>query len=147
MTGVREGFRVGFDGRLASNQGDPARNMPSARERPEVIDDYLAEECSKGRVLGPLSPALFPFVHTSRFGVIPKGTTGKWRLIVDMSFPKGSSVNDGIREAVSSLTYVGIGDAMKVIVQLGKGTLMAKVDTDGKSGHKECIQECPSSPS
>ena len=79
--------------------------MPSARERPEVIDDYLAEECSKG---GPLSPALFPFVHTSIFGVIPKGTTAKWRLIVDMSFPKGSSVNDGIREAVSSLTYVGL---------------------------------------
>ena len=128
MRGVREGFRVGFDGRLASNQGDPARNMPSARERPEVIDDYLAEECSKGRVLAPLSPALFPFVHTSRFRVIPKGTTGKWRLIVDMSFPKGSSVNDGIREAVSSLTYVGIGDAMKVIVQLGKGTLLEKAD-------------------
>ena len=57
-------------GRLASNQGDPARNMPSTRERPEVvIDDYLAKECSKGkgRVLGPLSPALFPSVHTSRF--------------------------------------------------------------------------------
>ena len=52
VTGVREGFRVGFDGRLASNQGDPARNMPSTREMPEVIDDYLAEECSTGRVLG-----------------------------------------------------------------------------------------------
>ena len=88
----------------------------------------------------PLSPALFPFVHTSRFGVIPKGTTGKWRLIVDMSFLKGSSVNDGIREAVSSHTYVGIGDAMKVIVQLGKGTLLAKADIRVLTGMSQFTQ-------
>ena len=44
----------------------------------------LAQEYSEGRVLGPLDPAQFPFVQTSKFGVIPKGLTGKWRLIVDM---------------------------------------------------------------
>ena len=62
--------------------------MQSALEKPEVVVEYLAEECSEGRVFGPIDPSMFPFVHTSRFGVIPKGSSGKWRLIVDMSSPE-----------------------------------------------------------
>ena len=102
--------------------------MMSASERPEVIREYLAKECSEGRVLGPLDPAQFPWVHTSRFGVIPKGSSGKWRLIVDMSAPEGSSINDGINESLTSLTYVGIEDAAQMIIGHGKGALLAKVD-------------------
>ena len=59
--------------------------MASALGQPQVVQDYLAVECSEGRVLGPLDPLALPQVHVSRFGVIPKGNTGKWRLIVDMS--------------------------------------------------------------
>ncbi len=64
-------------------------NMASAAEHPEVVKDYLAVECSEGRVLGPLDPQDFPYVHVSRFGVIPKGSpeANKWRLIVDVSSP------------------------------------------------------------
>ena len=62
--------------------------------------------------MGPLSPANCPFVHTSRLGVIPKNTSGKWRLIVDMSSPEGGSVNDGIREAWCSLPYATVDDAI-----------------------------------
>ena len=93
-----------------------------------MVDDYLAEECCKGRVLGPLRLELFPQVHPNRFGVIPKGTSGKWWLIVDMSFPAGASVNDGIEEALCSLTYVGIKDAVRGILERGRGTQLAKVD-------------------
>ncbi len=106
----------------------PTQNMQSAREQPKVVDDYLAGECSTGRMVGPLQPDLFPQVHPNRFGVIPKGRTGKWRLIVDMSFPAGSSVNDGIDESLCSLKYFGIGDAVKGIAERGPGTQLAKVD-------------------
>lgn len=50
----------------------------------------------------------FPQVHISRFGVIPKGSTGKWCLILDMSSPEGKSVNDEIQEFLCSLSYVGV---------------------------------------
>ena len=76
-----------------------------------MIDNYLAEECSRKRVLGPLKKECFPQVHPSRFGMIPKGASGKWLLIVDMSFPTGSSVNGGINKLLCSLTYTVIGDA------------------------------------
>ena len=47
---------------------------------------------------------------------------------MDMSSPAGSSVNDGIEEALCSLTYVGVGDAVRGIVERGRGTQLAKVD-------------------
>ena len=68
----------------------------------QVIRDYLDAECRAGRVMGPLSPADYPFIRTSQLGVIPKNIPGKWRLIVDMSFSEGGS---GIWETWCSLSY------------------------------------------
>ena len=48
MRGLRFGFRVGFHKDIAGGTDRSPRNMPSARDRPEVIDENLAEECSKG---------------------------------------------------------------------------------------------------
>ena len=128
VEGIRDGFRVGFDYRHARALRSSRNNLPSVGEHPQVVNEYLAKECSEGRVLGPLDPGLFPQVHVSKFGVIPKGLTGKWRLIVDMSHPEGASTNDGISESLSSLTYVGIDDATRAIQFYGKGALLAKVD-------------------
>ena len=125
---IKEGFRMGFTGMVKGIGQCSVSNMPSTKERPKVIDDYLAEECSKGRVLGPLKQELFPQVHPNRFGVIPKGRSGRWRLIVDLSFPGGESVNDGIGGLVCSLSYVGIGEAVRGIVARGRGSQLAKVD-------------------
>ena len=80
--------------------------MGSAIEHPEVVREYLAKECAEGRVLGPLPMQAVRGVQVSRFGVIPKGKTGKWRLIVDLSSPDGASVNDGIDPDLCSLTYM-----------------------------------------
>ena len=102
--------------------------MPSAEESAEVVREYLLTEVSAGRILGPLDPAEYPQVHTSRFGVIPNSTPGKWRLIVDMSSPDGVSVNDGIKEFLCSLSYVTIMDVAKGVAAFGRGSLMAKVD-------------------
>ena len=52
----------------------------------------------------------------------------KWRLIIDLSSPKGNSVNDGIDPALTSIQYSSIDDAILHINQLGTGTLMAKLD-------------------
>jgi hypothetical protein len=92
------------------------------------VRDYLAQECVLGRILGSLNPQLYPQVHTSRFGIIPKSTPGKWRLIVDLSSPRGQCVNDGITEEVCSLSYVGAEEATRGILTYGKGARLAKVD-------------------
>ena len=82
-----------------------------------------------GRVLGPLQVGSIPGVQVSPFGVILKGhTPGKWRLIVDLSSPKGSSVIDGVSSDLCSLSYISIDDISRVIASLGRGTLLAKID-------------------
>ena len=96
ISGTWDGFRIGFDPSLVS-LNSASSNMRSSSEHPSVIDSYLQNEVSFGRVAG-LFPALpFPSLHISRFGVIPKNNQpGKWRLILDLSSPEGHSVNDGI---------------------------------------------------
>ena len=65
----------------------------------------------------------------SPFGVIPKrNRPGKWRLIVNLSAPEGSSVNDAISTELSSVCYASIDDAVAFIRELGKGCLLAKLD-------------------
>ena len=94
--GLQQGFRFGFQ------YGSPLRsatsNMKSAYSHPDIAPEYLHKELSLGRMLGPFSNTqALPPLHVDRFGVIPKGhNTGRWRLITDLSFPHGCSVNDGI---------------------------------------------------
>ena len=66
---------------------------------------------------------------SNRFGVIPKPhDPGKWRLIVDLFYPKGVSVTDGISVTDSSMVYSSINDAARLISFIGKGALLAKID-------------------
>ena len=91
VEGLRQGFHLGF----SHNAKLAKQNKPSALMHTRVVDEYLANEVSRGRVAGPFAS---PPLHTSSFGVIPKKgqlLAGKWKLIVDLSFPGGSSVNYG----------------------------------------------------
>ena len=127
LDGICNGFHIGFT-KPPSSLKAARSNLEGAREHPGVVTDYLSTEISLGRVAGPFPPRAVPQVHISRFGVIPKGQTGKWRLIVDLSHPKGHSVNDGIPKPLCSLQYVTIDEAVKGIIQFGRGALLAKID-------------------
>ena len=96
--------------------------MLSVVQNPNVVQEYLVKE---GRILGPLPVSDFPMVHISRFGVIPKGSLGKWRLIVYLSAPEEHSINDGIREDLCSLKYVSVDNAAQAVLRLGRGAQLA----------------------
>ena len=103
--------------------------MESAYAHKQVVDNYLQEELSLGRVAGPFAHSLVPHGQISRFGVIPKHhKPNSWRLIIDLSHPQGYSVNDGIPSSLCSIKYITIDDAINQILSLGKGTMMAKID-------------------
>ena len=105
------------------------RNIPSAYEHPQVVDAYLANECRLGRVLGPIPQPPLGTLHINRFGVIPKKTQpGKWRLIVDLSFPMGASVNDGIPSDRCSLRYPSLDLAIQQILKVGQDAQLSKLD-------------------
>ena len=106
--------------------------MESAKQHPEVVSEYLHKECSLGRMLGPFpETSQLPPLHISRFGVIPKGhNTRRFRLITDLSFPPGSSVNDGIDPDFCSLAYTTVDEVAAQAASLGRGTLLAMIDIE-----------------
>ena len=70
LDGITNGFRTGFS-HTTHKCSRAARNHPSANEHPLVITEGLAKETGKGRLVGPLDPAKYPFVQVSSLGAIP----------------------------------------------------------------------------
>ncbi len=94
-----------------------------------VVDEYVQSEVAKGNIFGPFDPVTLPSVHTNRFGVIPKKhKPGSWRLITDLSYPAGRSVNDAINKQCCSMKCISVIDMANAAVALGRGTLIAKID-------------------
>ena len=80
-------------------------------------------------MIGPIEPEVAPSVQVNRFGLVPKGhQPRKWQLIVDLSFPRGCSVNDAIEPEVCSLHYTLLDER---VVAMGRGTVLAKFDVQG----------------
>ena len=82
----------------------------------------IRDRLAAGRIIGPFEPQELPGAQVSRFGIIPKASQpDKRRLIVDLSSPKGHSVNDGIPPELCSLSYASVDQAVEKILKLGQG--------------------------
>uniref|UniRef100_A0A1X7VPX3 Reverse transcriptase domain-containing protein n=1 Tax=Amphimedon queenslandica TaxID=400682 RepID=A0A1X7VPX3_AMPQE len=49
-------------------------------------------------------------------------------MIVDLSSPKGHSVNDAIDPPLCSVCYATVADTAGLVIDCGRGALMAKLD-------------------
>ena len=134
--GFRVGFRVGYQGTC---RGREATNLTSASSRPDVITEYIRKECLAGNTSGPFSSRPRPDLVVNPLGAVPK-KGGKWRLIMHLSHPDGESVNDGIRVEDFPLKYITVYDAMDAVMNLGRNSLMAKLDV------KSAFRLCPVHP-
>ena len=63
ITGISQGFRIGYSAQQSSLKS-ASRNLPCAFHHPEIVDQYLAEECAQHRVAGSYNSALAPYVRT-----------------------------------------------------------------------------------
>ena len=87
---ITHGFRIGFDNVICPLSSFK-KNLHSASEHPEVIDEYLLSELQESWIAGPIACSTIPSAHISCFGVIPKShQLDKWRLIVDLSLKSWS---------------------------------------------------------
>ena len=122
---IRGGFHIGFD--RSRPLSPAARNMPSAGEHEEAVEQYIRREVTAGHILGPVAKDVVPRIHVSRLGAVPKDDS-KWRVITDLSFPPGKSVNDGVDSAVCSLRYTSVDRVAWAACRLGQVALLAKLD-------------------
>ena len=126
LRGLRQGFRIGFD--RAKTLVAATSNMAIPHE--DVVQNYLEREVSLGRMHCVREAAKGQLqVQISPLGMIPKkNKPGKWRLIVDLSSPKGQSVNDGINSECCSLEYTTVDMLAELVLQVGQGALLVKAD-------------------
>ena len=105
-------------------------NHNGAIEFPDAINHYLATEHSNNTLLGPFFTNPFPDrTASSPLNSVPKRNSVKRRVILNMSFPSGHSVNDGIDKdcylGVSiDLTYPTIKTFATMVKAVGPGVLM-----------------------
>ena len=123
--GIQFGFRIGF------NRNQQLKlcksNLQSTRQNEQQVDKYISEEAASGKLQTHTNVST-PF-HWSPIGIIPKPhQPGKYRLIIDLSAPRGFSVNDGIPPELCSLQYTTVGEAASLVAKLGRGALQAMLD-------------------
>ena len=130
------GCRLGYTGPRAPRV---TPNLKSASLHPQAVSDALAKEVSRGHTAGPFQEPPIQNLQCSPQGVVPK-KDGTWRIIMDLSSPHGSSVNDFISKDTYTLHYATFDEALALVAQHGQNALMAKLDI------KHTFRLCPVHP-
>lgn len=71
------------------------------------------------RLAGPFSSPPFSVFRISPLVLVPKKVEGEFRLLHHLSFPEGSSLNDGISPDHTSVSYATVEDAICRIKTVG----------------------------
>jgi hypothetical protein len=125
-------LHFGFTRGFSLNSTSPvtpfqSTNSHSATSNPSIVYQKIQKEISAGRVAGP-----FPYVPlqgfiTSPLSLVPKKAPGEYRLIHNLSYPLGKSVNSSIPKEHSHVQYARVSDFIALLKPLG-AAYMAKSD-------------------
>ena len=92
------GWPIGFENQEFHDRRTPT-NHRSALDLPEEKTSYIHEEVKQGTLLGPFAGNPFSSqAIVSPLSMREKGDSTERRVIMDLSFPPGQSVNDKIQK-------------------------------------------------
>ena len=112
------------------------KNHETNSEYFEHIRSFLRTELEHGAMLGPFPTRPFhPWMQISPLLTRPKKDSEKRRIVVNLSFPPGASVNDGITKGWYQgqrfdFTLPSITDLLRLVIQAGKGAFLWSVDLE-----------------
>ena len=128
------GWPVGLNYASSLSTDQFSRNHKGATDFPSAVDSYLSLELERGAVIGPFSSNPFsrPIV-ISPLNSVPKPQSFERQMILDLSWPTGSSINDAIPDRVYlsqpySLVYPTIDTIAERVAFVGRGRLLFKRD-------------------
>ena len=135
---LKYGFPLDFN--RSCELGQYTGNHSSAIDFPKDIEAYLQEELSYGALLGPFETHPIKGGHCSPFMTRSKPNSDRRRVIVDLSWPHGASVNAGIDKAsyldsAFELTFPTVDDITSELKRLGRGAHIYKVDVSRAFRH------------
>ena len=128
---IRYGCPLDFN--RACNIKSESGNHKSAVDYPTDIEAYIAEEQKYDAILGPYKQKPIEVGHSSPFMTRAKPNSDRHRVIIDLSWPLGASVNTGIDknayiDAPFALTFPSVDDITNELKSLGRGAFLYKID-------------------
>ena len=125
------GFPLDFQG--TDLDYSSRRNHKGARDHTPYVSAYLSRECSVGRMAGPFPSNPFPVpLMVSPLNTVPKDNPHDRRVIVDLSWPPGACVNDGISkefylEQAITLRYTSVEEVCQMVLEVGQVALIYRI--------------------
>ena len=95
------GWPIGLHYTSSLSTDQFSRNHKGATDFPSAVDSYLSLELERGAVIGPFSSN--PFSHLiviSPLNSVPKPQSFERQMILELSWPSGTSINDAIPDQV-----------------------------------------------
>lgn len=105
-------------------------NHRSATANPAPVAQELERELYPNKKAGPVFPPTFSNSVWSPMGTIPKKhlQSPKWRIINDLSWPAGQSVNDAFSKELYTCSYDSIDQPISYLKSFGPNALISKLD-------------------
>jgi hypothetical protein len=128
VDGFKFGFKIPFEGPRKFRKTD---NLNSAKENLDILREKIRIEIESNRVAGPFNEKPFPNFQGSPLGLVPKKSNeaiADYRVIHHLSYPEGTSINDGIPNEFKSVQYQNVEDAVSLMRIYGKNCGLFKLD-------------------
>ena len=115
-------------------------NHKSAVDHPSDVDAYMEEEKKYDAILGSYDAKPIVGGHSSPFMTRAKPNSDRRRVIIDISWPLGASVNAGIDkntylDAPFALTFLTVDGITNELKRLSRCALLYKVDVSRAFRH------------
>lgn len=130
VEGFKNGFSIGYQG--PQNRRSFSRNHKLKVGTEIDLWNKVINEVKEGRYIGPLTEQEIPWNHLiqSPLSLVKKKNSDdkKLRLVFDLSYPKGDSVNSHTPEELKRTSYFDIDHAISNSLQAGKGCYYTSSD-------------------
>ena len=108
-------------------------NHPSADQHPKDVDHYIETEMKHGALAGPFTAPPVEHTHLSPLMTRMKRDSPFRRVIMDLSWPHGAAVNDGVDQKCyidgpATITLPTADYMADRVLQLGQGAFLYKTD-------------------
>lgn len=110
--GIRFGFRLGLSPIIS------LKCVAVAEISPPLLREKVMKEVVLGRILGPFQSPPIPGLQLSPLSLVEK-EKGKFRLIHNLSSPRGHSVNEAIPDSLKGVTYCSVPEVVQYLKMLG----------------------------
>ena len=136
---VKEGARIGCEGRFQA--ASCSSNAKGAYECGPQVTDAIAAWVSQGYAFGPVEEADVPANEKINGILTRQKPNGSVRIILNLSAPKGFSVNDGVDADKFPATMSSTEKWLRVLNKAGRGCWLTKTDWADAYKHVTVVLE------